>query len=105
MTAESQERSGRWSRLRQDVGAVLWPSFLAASLGTMVFFAFFDPQLLGLDDHPPWWAQNRMTGYGIGFFFFWLMCTVSSAVTLYLVRTAPDDTPPGDAPDWMRDAP
>jgi hypothetical protein len=29
-----------------------------------------------------------MTGYAVGFFFFWLIAALSSLMTLYLVRTA-----------------
>jgi hypothetical protein len=29
--------------LAQKVGAILWPSFFAACIATMVFFAFVDP--------------------------------------------------------------
>jgi hypothetical protein len=95
----------RWSQLRQDVAAVGWTSFLAASVATMVFFAFFDPLYLGLDDDPPVWATHRMTGYGLGFFFFWAVCAASSALTAYLLRTRRREEPPGDTPSWMRDAP
>jgi hypothetical protein len=37
-----------------------------------------------------------MAGYAVGFFFFWAICTLSSALTLYLVRTArPQPRGPG----------
>ena len=37
-----------------------------------------------------WLAEEggRMAGYAVGFFFFWAIATLSSALTLYLVRTA-----------------
>ena len=76
------------SRLAQDIAIVLWPSFLAASVATMVCFAFLDPQWLGDAASTPAWLQSRMAGYALGFFFFWVTGTVSSALTLYLVRTA-----------------
>jgi hypothetical protein len=77
-----------WSQLAQDTAVTLWPSFLAASVATMFFFAFFDPALFGEGAMPPRWLTHRMAGYAIGFFFFWAICTLSSALTLYLVRTA-----------------
>jgi hypothetical protein len=77
-----------WSQLAQDMAVTLWPSFLAASVATMFFFAFFDPSLFGEGAMPPRWLTHRMAGYAIGFFFFWAICTLSSALTLYLVRTA-----------------
>ncbi len=75
-------------RLAQDVAVVLWPSFLAASVATMVCFAFLDPLLFGDAFGSPAWLESRMAGYAVGFFFFWLTCTLSSALTLFLVRTA-----------------
>jgi hypothetical protein len=77
-----------WSQFAQDTAVTLWPSFLAASVATMFFFAFFDPSLFGEGAVPPRWLTHRMAGYAIGFFFFWAICTLSSALTLYLVRTA-----------------
>jgi hypothetical protein len=77
-----------WSQLAQDMAVTLWPSFLAASVATMFFFAFFDPSLFGEGAVPPHWLNHRMAGYAVGFFFFWAICTLSSALTLYLVRTA-----------------
>jgi len=85
-----------WSQLAQDMAVTLWPSFLAASVATMFFFAFFDPSLFGEGAMPPNWLTHRMAGYAVGFFFFWAICTLSSALTLYLVRTArPRQTGPG----------
>jgi hypothetical protein len=77
-----------WSQLAQDMAVTLWPSFLAASVATMFFFAFFDPAMFGGGATPPSWLTHRMAGYALGFFFFWAICTLSSALTLYLVRTA-----------------
>lgn len=76
-----------WSRAAQAIAAVLWPSFLAGSFATMVFFALIDPELLADATSPPI-EVSRMTGYAIGFFFFWLIALVSSAVSVYLVQTA-----------------
>jgi hypothetical protein len=89
----------RWSRLRQDVAIVLWPSFLVAALATMFGFAFVDPVLLGHDDYPPPGFANRQTGYAIGFFFFWVACALASLLTLYLARTAagPPSEPKGES--------
>jgi len=82
------ERPRAWGRVAQDVAATLWPSFLAAAVATMFFFAFFDPGMFGQGATPPDWLGNRMAGYAVGFFFFWAITTLSSALTLYLVRTA-----------------
>jgi hypothetical protein len=82
------ERPRRWSRLARDVAVTLWPSFLAAAVATMFFFAFFDPSMFGAGATPPAWLDDRMAGYAVGFFFFWAITTLSSVLTLYLVRTA-----------------
>ena len=78
------------ARIRIDAGIVVWASFLAACIATMVFFAFFDPLLLVDDRAPPSWLRDRMTGYTIGFFFFWIMCALASAFTAFLVDTRRD---------------
>lgn len=82
-----------WSRLRQDIGAVIWCSFLAAAVGTMLCFAFLDPLLLSHDNAPPRWLADRMTGYAVGFFFFWLICMVSAVLTAWMLETPPKDPP------------
>ncbi len=74
-------------RAQLDVGIVVWSSFLAACLATMVFFAFIDPLFIGQDDAPPAWARDRMTGYAAGFFFFWFACALASAFTAFMVET------------------
>ena len=67
---------------------VVWISFLTAAIGTMVFFALFDPVALsGLFDDDL--DIGRDAGYAAGFFFFWARCALCSGVTAYLVRTAP----------------
>ncbi|MCC7258445.1 MAG: hypothetical protein IT486_08730 [Gammaproteobacteria bacterium] len=78
------------------MAAVAWPSFLAASFGTMLFFAFIDPGLLH-DATVPDVESTRMTAYGVTFFFFWLVAAISSAVSVYLIRTS--HLPPGDGDD------
>ena len=76
-----------WSRLRRDVGPVLWSAFLAACFGTMLFFALFDPVLLMHDEAPPAWLADRRTAYALGFFFFWLMATIAALLTAWLIDT------------------
>lgn len=86
-----------WSSAAQAVAAVTWSSFLAACLATMLFFAFIDPGLIH-GAITPQVEITRMTGYGVGFFFFWLVCAVSGGIAVYLIRTA-------HSPDQDRDAP
>lgn len=88
MVSEEYRGAKQWSRNKQAVFTVVWISFLCASLGTMVFFALFDPvdlgNILGQD-----FDVNRDAGYTIGFFFFWLLSLLGSGITAFLVRTAP----------------
>jgi hypothetical protein len=88
-TDASDETPPPWSRRRQEVGVIVWSSFLAACLATMIFFAFFDPMQLGEDGWPPAWLTSRMAGYAIGFFFFWIVTAVSALLTSYLLETLP----------------
>jgi hypothetical protein len=84
-----------WSTRAQLLAAILWPSLLAASFATMLFFAFIDPGLL----HEGSAAEieaSRMTDYGIAFFFFWLIAALSSAISAYLIRTSPGSPPNRD---------
>ena len=78
----------QWSRDRQAVFTVVWISFLVAAIGTMVFFALFDPvDLTGIFDDDL--DIGRDAGYAAGFFFFWVLCALCSGVTAFLIRTAP----------------
>src|SRR3546814_7742839 len=56
--------------MAQRVGAILWPSFFAAGVATMVLFAFVDPLMLR-DMTFPSMPMTRGVGYTIGFFMFW----------------------------------
>jgi hypothetical protein len=71
--------------LAQRIGAILWPSFFAACVATMVFFAFIDP--LDLRDITfPGVEISRSMGYTIAFFMFWLATASSSLFTWLLLR-------------------
>ena len=75
-------------RWHEDLGLVLWPSFLVASIETMAFFATFDP--LALYDHAEVLREAfapRVFGYSVGFFFFWSLTATASALTLFLARS------------------
>ncbi len=89
--------AGRRRRSIQQWGAILWPSFVAAGLASMVFFAFVDPLRLheiSFPGHP----ISRELGYTMGFFMFWGVTAAASTITWYLLRTLPaadDETPLG----------
>ena len=71
----------------QRLGAILWPSFFAAGVMTMVFFAFVDPLQLR-DLTFPGLEISRGMGYTIGFFTFWACTASSSLFTWILLRPA-----------------
>ncbi|WP_374012918.1 hypothetical protein [Pseudoxanthomonas koreensis] len=71
--------------LVQRIGAILWPSFFAAGVATMVFFAFVDPTELERITFPHV-ELSRGVGYTIGFFTFWLATASSSLFTWILLR-------------------
>jgi hypothetical protein len=73
--------------MAQRLGAILWPSFFAAAVSTMVCFALIDPLTLR-DMTFPDLAISRETGYAIGFFAFWAATAASSLFTWILLRPA-----------------
>lgn len=73
--------------LSQKIGAILWPSFFAAGVATMMFFAFVDPLVLR-DMSFPSLPMTRGLGYSIGFFMFWMATASSSLFTWILLRPA-----------------
>ena len=74
------------------IGAIVWPSFFAAGIATMVFFAIVDPIELA-EMTWPHASVSREAGYTIGFFMFWA-CTFSSSGFTALLCRPPDDAPP-----------
>jgi hypothetical protein len=69
----------------QRLGAILWPSFFAAAMATVVFFIFVDPLVLR-DITFPELELTRMGGYTIAFFLFWGATAASSLFTWVLLR-------------------
>lgn len=66
------------------MGAILWPSFFAAAVATVVFFIFVDPLILR-DITFPYLEISRMGGYTIAFFMFWAATASSSLFTRILL--------------------
>ena len=73
--------------LAQRIGAIVWPSFFAVGVSTMVFFAFVDPLTLR-DVTFPTLRLTRESGYTLGFFAFWTATAASSLFTWLLLRPA-----------------
>jgi hypothetical protein len=68
----------------QQIVSVMWPSFIIASAATIIFFTLFDPTELATIGGFP--ELTRTGGYTIGFFSFWLLTSISSAMTCYFRR-------------------
>ena len=64
---------------------IVWPAFLVAGLLEMVVFAVVDPQ----DLH--WFGQtvdiSRQGVYTLAFFIFWLLASLSGALTTLLAMS------------------
>ncbi len=70
--------------LIQRIIAILWPSFLTSGVATILFFTAFDPaQLLMYTDYA---EISRLGAYTVGFFLFWLLTTLTGALTCYFQR-------------------
>lgn len=83
------------TRRQRDVFVIGWCSFLTAAVATMIFFAFVDPLVLADITEPPL-PVERMGGYAIGFFFFWVLAAASATLTVYLIRTRHGHPPAAD---------
>lgn len=76
-------------RRLQRAGAVVWPSFFAAGVATMVLFAIVDPLELAAITWPQM-DVSRPLGYTIGFFLFW-SCTLAACAFTALLLKRPED--------------
>ena len=65
----------------QRVVAVLWPSFITASIATIIFFTIFDPQDLFYE-----YEVSRLGAYTVGFFTFWLFGVFNCMATCYFLK-------------------
>ncbi|HKL52088.1 MAG TPA: hypothetical protein VJ908_13045 [Wenzhouxiangellaceae bacterium] len=71
--------------LAQRLGAILWPSFFAAGVSTMVLFAFVDPIDLALISFPDL-EISRQAGHTVAFLGFWLGYASACTFTWLLLR-------------------
>ena len=69
---------------------VLWPSFLAAGVAEIIVFSLIDPDDLIVLGHPV--HVTREAVYSVGFFVLWLICAISSALTIIVL--------PGSLKHW-----
>ena len=82
----------RWMPVPQRFGAVLWISFLMATVATGVFFSAIDPLELRYCVSFP--EVSRTTAYTIGFLLFWLLTASSGLCAVAFVY--PPETPAAD---------
>ncbi|MEJ1961656.1 MAG: hypothetical protein WDO56_08980 [Gammaproteobacteria bacterium] len=83
---DPEREAAELSPRARTIGVVVWCSFLAAAVGTMLLFAFLDPGAVQHGALPSWWT-DRHTVYALGFFFFWLIGACSAALTIYMAHT------------------
>jgi hypothetical protein len=85
-TDESPELNGGWkaSELAHRIMWVLWPAFLVAGFAEVVFFTLVDPEELHFFGDTL--ELSRRAIYTVGFFCFWAVCSLSSALTMFLAR-------------------
>ena len=70
--------------LVQRLAAVLWPSFIASGIATIIFFTLFDPlEITNCVGGPD---ISRMGYYSVGFFMFWVLTASTCAFTCYFLR-------------------
>lgn len=61
--------------------AILWPSFITASLATVIFFSMFDPDIIFVD-----YDISTMGAYSVGFLIFWLFGTLTAMLTCFFMK-------------------
>ena len=66
---------------------VIWCAFLAASVATLVFFAFVDPAPVIAVLQPTAIVPDRTALYSLGFLFFFAVCGLASALTAWLLKS------------------
>lgn len=79
---------GRWSHKQRDLGIIAWISFLAACVGTFVIFAVLDPEALNNAWVLPWEMGSKLA-YSLGFLFLLCVSALASALTVFMMRTGP----------------
>lgn len=72
--------------MQQRIITILWPSFLAAGLGTIVLFEVVNPyDLIG----PAWLIRfGTLEIYTLGFIFLWSISALACYLTCYFQSPA-----------------
>ena len=78
----------RWSMRQRDWAVVFWIAFLSAAAGAFVSFGLVNPL-----DIVATWADDFDIGvrlaYGLVFAFLYLLCLLTSVLTMFMIRTGP----------------
>ncbi len=69
---------------------IMWPSFLVSILAEGLFFSIIHPSELLFFGHHPNISDEGI--YTIGFFIIWIFCSISSALTAYILPGISADT-------------
>ncbi len=85
-TGEPPDLQGAWKASEQAhrIMWVVWPAFLVAGFAEVVFFTLVDPEELHFFGDTL--ELSRRAIYTVGFFCFWSVCALSSALTMFLAR-------------------
>ncbi len=70
---------------------ILWPSFLMAGVTSALVFAMVDPLDVTFFGHL---EADRQLVYAGGFFLFWIMAALSSALTIFIAPRSKRDIDP-----------
>ena len=65
----------------QKFVAILWPSFITASLATVIFFSMFDPDIIFVD-----FDISRLGAYTVGLLIFWLFGMLTAMLTCFFMK-------------------
>ena len=68
--------------MKQKIMWIVWPSFLMAGVLELLVFALVDPQDMHWFGHA--FEASRQAVYTLGFFVFWFLIALASAMTLFL---------------------
>lgn len=65
---------------------ILWPSFVTAVLGEVVFFALINPKELYLLGQPVYWSPIAI--YSVGFLMFWGLTAMTASLYYFFQKPA-----------------
>lgn len=85
MSRNASDGPHELSQRTRGLFTAAWSSFLAASITTMVFFAFVDPSPLVAVLTPTAIIPDRITLYSLGFLFFWCSCALAAGLAAWLL--------------------